>query len=59
MCIEHITFEDFKKKLDNIYQSTASPNNFYLMEDNLKEIILIELILEDEERMQTKDMLNY
>ncbi len=32
MFVEHITVEDFKKKLDSIYQSTASPNKFYSMQ---------------------------
>jgi hypothetical protein len=58
MFVEHITVEEFKKRLDSIYQSTASPNKFYSMQENLKEIILNELIREDEERMRTKDMLN-
>ncbi len=44
MFVEHITVEEFKKTLDNIYQSTASPNKFYSMQDNLMETILNDLI---------------
>jgi hypothetical protein len=58
MFVQHITVDEFKKKLDSIYQSTSSPSKFYSMQDNLKEIILNQLIQEDEERMRTKDLLN-
>jgi hypothetical protein len=58
MFVEHITVEDFRKKLDNIYQSTESPTKFYSIQDSIKEIILNELIQEDEERMRTKDLLS-
>ena len=58
MFVEHITVDEFKRKPDNIYQSTTSRSKFYSMQDNIKEIILNELIRGDEERMRTNDMLN-
>ena len=59
MFIEHITVEKYKKKLDHLSQSAASYNRFDSILDNITEIFLHELIREDEERMQTNDMLNY
>jgi hypothetical protein len=38
-------------KLDSIYQSTESPSQFYSIHDNVKDIILKDLIREDEEQM--------
>jgi hypothetical protein len=35
MLVEHITAEEFKRRLDSIDQSTASPNKFYSMQDYL------------------------
>ena len=46
--------DEFKNRLDSIYLSTSSSSKLYSMQDNLKQIILNELIWEDEERMQTK-----
>ena len=54
MFVQHIAVDEIKKKLDIIYQSTMSASKIYSMQDNLKEIILNELIQEDEERIQTK-----
>jgi hypothetical protein len=56
MYVQHITVDEFKKKLDSIYRSTESPSQFYSIHDNIKDIILKDLIREDEERMQSKDI---
>ena len=55
MFVEHITVEDFKKKLDSIYRSTESPSQYNTIHDNIKEIILNNLIREDEERTMAKN----
>ena len=54
MFVEHITVEDFKKKLDSIYRSTESPSQYNTIHDNIKEIILNNRIREDEERTKAK-----
>ena len=54
MFVWHITVDEFKNRLDSIYLSTSSSSKLYSMQDNLKQIILNELIWEDEKRMQTK-----
>jgi len=51
-----ITVDEFKKKLDTIYRSTELPSQFYSVYDSIRDIILKDLIREDEERMQTKDV---
>jgi hypothetical protein len=56
MYVEHITVDEFKKKLDTIYRSTELPSQFYSVHDNIRDIILNDLIREYEERMQTKDV---
>jgi hypothetical protein len=56
MFVEHITFQEFKQKLDDIYRTTESPTQFYSIHDNIKEIIMNDLIREDEERMRSKDV---
>jgi hypothetical protein len=56
MFVEHITVEDFKKKLDSIYRSTESPSQYNTIHDNIKEIILNDLIREDEERTKAKNI---
>ena len=56
MYVQHITVDEFKKKLDSIYRSTESPSQFCSIHDNIKDIILKDLIREDEERMQSKDI---
>ena len=56
MFVEHITVEDFKKKLDNIYRTTESPSQYNSIHDNIKEIILNDLIREDEEKAKAKDV---
>jgi hypothetical protein len=52
MYVQHITVDEFKKKLDSIYRSTESPSQFYSIHDTIKDIILKDLIREYEERMQ-------
>ncbi len=52
--VQNITVDEFKKKLDSIYRSTESLNQFYSIHDTIKDIILKDLILEDKERMQLK-----
>jgi hypothetical protein len=56
MFVEHITVQEFKQKLDDIYRTTESPTQFYSIHDNIKEIIMNDLIREDEERMRSKDV---
>ncbi len=56
MYVQHITLDEFKKKLDSICRTTESPSQFYSIRDNIKDIILKDLILENEERMQSKDI---
>ncbi len=56
MYVQHITVDEVKKQLDNIYRSTESPSQFYSIHDTIKDIILKDLIREDEERMQSKDI---
>ena len=56
MYVEHISVTDFKKKLDDIYRSTESPNQYNSIHDNIKDIILNDLIREDEERNRGKDV---
>ena len=56
MFVEHITVQEFKQKLDDIYRTTESPTQFYSIHDNIKEIIMNDLIQEDEERMRSKDV---
>jgi hypothetical protein len=56
MFVEHITVDEFKKKLDTIHRSTELPSQLYSVHDNIRDIILKDLIREDEERMQTKDV---
>ena len=54
--VEHITVQEFKQKLDDIYRTTESPTQFYSIHDNIKEIIMNDLIREDEEKMRSKDV---
>ena len=49
MFAEHITVNDLKKKLNEIYASTESMTQYNAIHDNLKEIVLKDLIQEDEE----------
>jgi hypothetical protein len=56
MFVEHINVDEFKKKRDTIYRSTELPSQFYSVHDNIRDTILKDLIREDEERMQTKDV---
>ncbi len=56
MFVEHITVDEFKKKFDTIYRSTELPSQFYSVHDHIRYMILKDLIREDEERMQTKDV---
>ena len=56
MFVEHISVQEFKKKLDDIYRSTESPTQFYSIHYSIKEIIMNDLIREDEERMRSKDV---
>ena len=56
MLVEHITVAEFKQKLDDIYRTTESPTQFYSIHDNIKEIIMKDLVQEDEERMKSKDI---
>ena len=56
MFVEHITVNDLKKKLNEIYSSTESMNQYNEIQDNLKEIILRDLIREDEEKMRQKSI---
>ena len=56
MYVEHISVTDFKKKLDDIYRSTESPSQYNTIHDNIKDIILNDLIREDEERNRRKDI---
>ena len=56
MFVEHITVDEFKQKLDDIYRTTESPTQFYSIHDNIKEIIMKDLIQEDEERTKSKDV---
>ncbi len=56
MFVEHIAVDEFKKKIDTIFRSTELPSQFYSVHDNIRDIILKDLIREDEERMQTKDV---
>ncbi len=58
MYVQHITVDEFKKKLDSIYRSTYPPSQFYSIHDNIKHIILKDLIREDEKRMHSKDVWN-
>ena len=53
MLVQQITVDEFKKKLDNIFQSNTFPSKFCPVQDNLKEIIVNELNREYEERMQS------
>ncbi len=34
MYVQHITVDEFKKKLDSIYRSTESPSQFYSIHDS-------------------------
>ena len=56
MFVEHISVAEFKDKLDEIYRSTESPSQYNAIHDNIKDIILNDLIREDEERMRKKDV---
>ena len=56
MYVEQITVQEFKQKLDDIYRTTESPTQFYSVHDNIKEIIMNDLIREDEEKMRSKDV---
>ncbi len=56
MFVEHITVDEVKKKLDTIYRPTKLPSQFNSVHDTIREIILKDLIREDEERKQTKDV---
>jgi hypothetical protein len=56
MYFQHMTVDEFKKTLDSIYRSTESPSQFYSIHDNIKVIILKDIIREDEDRMQSKDV---
>jgi hypothetical protein len=56
MSVEHIPIDEFKKKLDTIYRSTELPSQFHSVHDNIRDIILKDLIREHEERMQKKNV---
>ena len=56
MFVEHITVQEFKQKLDDIYRTTESPTQFYSIHNSIKEIIMNDLIREDEEKMRSKDV---
>ncbi len=56
MFMQHMTVDEFKKKLESIYRSAQSPSQFYSILDNIKDIILRYLIREYEEGMQSKDI---
>jgi hypothetical protein len=55
MYLKHITVDEFKQTLGDIYKTAESRTQFYSMHDNIKEIIIKDLIQEDEERMKPKD----
>ncbi len=44
MFVEHISVAEFKKKLDEIYRSTESSSQYNAIHDNIKDIILNDLI---------------
>ena len=56
MFVEHVIVNDVKKKLNEIYSSTESMSQYNEIQDNLKEIILRDLIREDEEKMRQKSI---
>ena len=56
MFVQHITVQEFKQKLDDIYRTTESPTQFCSIHDNMKGIIMNDLIREDEEIMRSKDV---
>ncbi len=47
MCVQHISVDEFNNKFHSIYESTQSYSKFYSLQDNLKKIILNDLIQED------------
>jgi hypothetical protein len=56
MPVEHINVDEFKQKLDDINRTTESPTQFYSNHDNIKDIIMKDLIQEDKERMRSKEV---
>jgi hypothetical protein len=54
MYVQHITVDEFKKKLDSIYRSTKLPSQFYSTHDTIKDIILKDLIREDRSECNRK-----
>jgi hypothetical protein len=58
MYVEHISVEEFKKKLHDLYLSTELPSQYVTIQEDIKEIILNDLIREDEEKAQAKDVWN-
>ncbi len=55
MFVEHVTVDEFKKKLDTIYRSTGLPSQFYSVHDNIRDIIQKDLIREDANKDAWKD----
>jgi hypothetical protein len=45
---------EFKKKLDEIYRSTESPSQYNAVPNNIKDIMLNDLIRKDEEKRKEK-----
>jgi hypothetical protein len=49
--VEHITVDHFKKKSSDVYRLTESTSKFYSIQDDVKDIVLKELIQKDEQKM--------
>ena len=52
------TLSDFNEKLIEIFDTADSMREYNKVRDNIKQVILNDLIREDEERMQSMDVLD-
>ena len=55
---EKFTLSEFNEKLIEIFDTADSMREYNKVRDNIKQVILINLICDDEERMQSKDALD-
>ena len=54
LCVEQITVSDFNAKLEQIFDTTASQEDYDSVRDNIEKIIMEELIRDEEEKLKTK-----
>jgi len=56
--IDKITVEDFNRRLEEIFDTTWSKNEYDSIKDNIQKIIMEELLREDQERSAAKQYVN-